>query len=239
VALASIVASAAAAVAAEPFDLEGVLGPRVLGPAPAAPDPDATKGASAPLHLVWMDPAGTAIGVEAQAREEARSLLERMGVAVAWRAAAADELTATGEVRVILLDRAAQRGQGTPVLGATPPRFEVAPFVWVHVPNVRSVIGLRPGGPATAVDAQARRSFAIALGRVVAHEVVHALAPAVKHGTGLMSASFSRTDLTGSRIDVAPDVALAVRAALRGGPAVPRLDTGVVAAATAGEAPLR
>ena len=39
--------------------------------------------------------------------------------------------------------------------------------------------------------AAASRDLSLALGRVVAHELVHALAPSVPHGTGLMSASLS------------------------------------------------
>jgi len=196
----------------------------------------ASAGAGeARVPLVWLDPAGAAVGLEAVAREEARSLLARMGVAVAWRRENADSLARAGEVRVILLDRGAQRGPGTPVLGATPPRFEVAPFVWVHVPNVRAAIGLSPRGPAASIEASTARALGIALGRVIAHEVVHALAPAVPHGRGLMSASLTRSQLTAWSIAIEESVLLSVQAALRGDPLVPRSEPGVMAAAVGGE----
>ena len=51
---------------------------------------------------------------------------------------------APGEVRVILLDRPATREHGAPVLGATPPAFAVAPYVWVHLPGLTSSLGLVP-----------------------------------------------------------------------------------------------
>jgi hypothetical protein len=139
-------------------------------------------------------------------------------------------------VRVILLDRPATREHGAPVLGATPPAFAVAPYVWVHLPGLRSSLGLGPG-LVVRRDARAARVLGVAVGRVIAHEVVHALAPSVPHGTGLMSASLTRRQLTAPSIPFEPEVALAVRAALRGDVPLPQPDTGVLAAATAGEEP--
>jgi hypothetical protein len=81
----------------------------------------------------------------------------------------------------------------------------------------------------------AARALAIALGRVVAHEVVHALAPSVPHGKGLMSASLNRNQLTASSITVEADVVLAVQSALRGDPSLPRAGAGALAAASDGE----
>lgn len=228
VTLASIVASAAAAEG-EPLDRESTLGPRALVP------PEAPGVASSALRLVWTDPAGVAIGVDALARDEARSLLRRMGASVSWRRSAAGEPSRPGEVRVILLDRAAEHVSGKLILGATPPHFDAAPFVWVHVPNVRAVMGLSPHGLAAAIDPAAARGLAVTLGRVVAHELVHALAPSVPHGRGLMSAALTRRQLTSPSIPFDPEVALAVRAALRGDTPLPRPETGVLAAATAGE----
>jgi hypothetical protein len=226
VVLASIVAAAAAAEEASPMDVEGFVGSRVLPPsAPPLAAPPA-------LRLVWMDPTGVGVGAEAAARDEARSLLRKMGATVTWRRGDAGELASPGEVRVILLDRTAD-SSGKAVLGATPPRFEVAPFVWVHVPCVRAVIGLDPRGPAFTMSAPASRSLAIAIGRVVAHELVHALAPSVPHGTGLMSATLTRRQLTDPGLRVDAEVGLAVQAALRGDPSALRPDTGVLAAATA------
>ena len=196
--------------------------------------PSAVAG-EAPVPLVWVDPAGAALGLGGVSREEARSLLAKMGAAVVWQAEATDGLARPGEVRVILLDRAAERRPGTPILGATPPRFDVAPFVWVHVPSVRAVLGLPPRGSLATIEAPMVRALGVAIGRVVAHEVVHALAPQVPHGRGLMSASFNRAQLTASSISIGEDVLLSVQAALRGDPFVPRGEPGVVAAAVSVE----
>ncbi len=226
VALASIVAASAGAEEASPLDLEGFGGRRVLPPSAAPPV------ASTALRLVWMDPTGVGVGAEAVARDEARSLFRKMGVTVSWRRGDASELARPGEVRVILLDRAAD-SSGKAILGATPPRFEVAPFVWVHVPSVRAAIGLDLRGQAFTMSPPASRALAIAIGRVVAHELVHALAPSVPHGTGLMSAMLTRRQLTAPSIPFDTEVGLALQAALRESPSGPRPDTGVLAAATA------
>jgi hypothetical protein len=85
----------------------------------------------------------------------------------------------------------------------------------------------------------ASRALAIALGRVVAHEVVHALAPSVPHGTGLMSALLTCRQLTAPSIPFETEVGLAVQAALRGDPLGPSPDTGVLASATAPEGHVR
>lgn len=224
VALALIVGSAAAE-SPEPADV--ALAPRALAPAPP-------PAVAASARLVWMDPARTAVGVDALARDEARSLLRKLGVSASWRRADAKETARPGEVRVILLDRGLDRAPGIPVLGATPSHFESGPFVWVHVPNVRTAAGLRPAGPVAALDPASVRAFGIALGRVVAHELVHALAPSVPHGTGLMSGKLTRRQLTAATLSVDPEVGLAVQAALRGEPSPHPADTAVLAAATAG-----
>ena len=228
VTLASIVAAAATADESYLLDIEGVVGARLRPPS------FAPLAASPVLRLVWVDPAGVGVGAEAVARNEARSLLRKMGATVSWRRGDASEMARPGEVRVILLDRAAA-SFGKAVLGATPPRFEVAPFVWVHVPSVRAVIGLDPRGSVLTLSLPASRALAIALGRVAAHELVHALAPSVPHGTGLMSATFTTRQLTAPSIPFEPEVGLAVRAALRGDPPGSRPDSGVLAVGTTPE----
>ena len=226
VALASILAAAAAE--AGPMDFEALIGVARPGVPPAAPTAAAP---SSTLRLVWMDPAGVGVGTDALARDEARSLLRKMGATVSWRRGEAGEAARPDEVRVILLDRTTDNA-GKVVLGATPSRFEVAPFIWVHVPSVRAVIGLEPRGSVFTTPPPAARALAVALGRVVAHELVHALAPSVPHGTGLMSASLTYRQLTARSIPFESEVGLALQAALRGDPLRPRTDGAVLADAT-------
>ena len=151
--LASTVAAVAAAGEAGPLHVEGAPGPRVPPPAAAPLAPPSV------LRLVWLDPAGVGVGAESVARDETRSLLVKMGAAVSWRHGHAGEPDRPGEVRVILLDRAAATS-GKAVLGATPSRFDISPFVWVHVPSVRAVVGLDPAaGRPSACHCSIRASW--------------------------------------------------------------------------------
>jgi hypothetical protein len=80
--------------------------------------------------------------------------------------------------------------------------------VWVFVDNVRSTLRTREG---IATDA---RELGVAVGRVVAHEVIHALAPRHPHAlTGLMAPVLDRVGLLGPRL--APEESCA-RSALAG-----------------------
>ena len=205
-----------------PVDVEGVLAPRRFAPEPPSP--------TGPLaaRLVWVDPTRTATAVGGIARDEVRGLLRKMNVTSTWRIGEPREVGRAGEVSVILLDRPAVAASGEPILGATPPHFEGTPFVWIHVPNVRGAVGLRDDRP--PADIHAVRALGLALGRVIAHELVHVMAPSEPHGRGLMSEMLTRLQLTAAGLDVEPGVGMAVRAGLRGEGALPPAGTGVLAA---------
>lgn len=204
--------------------------------APARAEEAALRDPPPVLRLSWTDPSRAVVGLEVFVRGEATSLIEAMGVRVRWRRAASDELARADEVRVIFLDRPAIRDGGVLVLGATPPRFAVGPHVWIHVPAVRAMLGVPAGRTLSVVGAPERRALGIALGRVVAHEVVHAVAPGVPHGRGLMSAALVTRALTAASMAADPDVGGAVQAALRG--EAPRLAPGVTALAASPPRPI-
>jgi hypothetical protein len=175
--------------------------------------PAATESPAA--RLVWLDPASEAVGTEAVVRPEVARVLRAMGVSATWRRAEPHELAREGELRVIFLNRAAERDHRVPVLGATPASFQGERFVWVHVPSVRTAVGIgQRSGP--GLDVHSARRLGIALARVIAHEVVHALAPSLPHGSGLMSARLDRRMLTAASIAIDPLVGLALRIALLG-----------------------
>lgn len=209
-----------------------------LGPAPPAlpasalprwTGPSAPAGGSRALRLAWLDPASAAGRCAIGARDEAARVFKELGVTVSWRRAEPAEPARPGEVRVILLDRHAVTGRAN-VLGSTPGRFEGSPFVWIHVPGVRDSLGLPGADPGPAGDPRESYLVGIALGRVIAHELVHALAPAVPHGEGLMKSRLTRRDLTASSAPVTRQLGALVRAALDGDPGPAPSDTGLLAA---------
>lgn len=199
-----------------------------LAAAPLAAEVDSAAPIPA-LHLVWVDPADVATGSELTARAEVEMLLSRMGVTVSWRRGTAGELMQRGEVWVILVGESPESRSGSVVMGATK-RGAVCPAIWVRVSNIRRALGI-PRGPALfGLAGLERRLVSIAIGRVIAHEVVHAVAPSVPHGTGLTAAQLTRRQLRAPTIAVEAEVALAVQASLRGSPLLAPAATGVLAA---------
>lgn len=200
------------AVAVSSVPARDLPSPPASSPAPAFPGL-----ASAPpqLRLVWLDTADCAPGTYPIATVEARTLLERLGAEVLWRRGETREIAQDGEIRVVLVPSVVEsRRLPGPLLGATPTRLTGAPVAWVHVPSVVASLGLpqRRG----VLSLPERRVIGIALGRVIAHEVVHVVAPAVPHGAGLMSERLGRRELAATTIQFASDVVLGMRAALRG-----------------------
>lgn len=170
------------------------------------------------LRLVWFDPDNLASGGEIKARAEASDLLARMGAPVSWRRGAAGEAMTADETWVIVLGEAPPSASGAVVLGATRRMAGVSTPVWVRLPNVRAAAGFSPHGPLLGLHPIDLHLFCIALGRVIAHEVVHVLAPSLPHGRGLMSGNLTRRQLTAPSIPVDPEVTVALRAALEAGP---------------------
>jgi hypothetical protein len=205
-----VLSLAAASVAAEP--------PREIGRAPA-------------VSLVWYDPTGIAWGTELVARAEAAALLTRMGASVSWRRGAPYEVVRSDDVSVILVGAGPQQSQGALVLGATRTRPSATHVLWIRVPNVRAAVGASSDRPLRTLPPDEQRVVAVALGRVIAHEVVHALVPSLPHGTGLMSGSFTRRQLTAASIAVDAESILAFRAALRGSPVLPTQGVALLSAA--------
>jgi hypothetical protein len=168
------------------------------------------------VRIAWMDVADAAPGLAPFALAEAKAVLGRLGLALVSRRASAGEIARPDEIRVILLNRGAvDPAAHVPVLGATPTEPGELHYVWIHVPSVQATLGLPRWSPVQMTLLE-QRALGVALGRVAAHEIVHTLTPGMPHGLGLMSPRFSRQQLTAARMPIDPEVAVAVRSALRG-----------------------
>jgi hypothetical protein len=178
---------------------------------------------------VWFDPTDVAWGAEVIARPEATRLLTRLGATVSWRRGGPGEERGEGEIWVVLLGPDGDRApDGLVALGATRTLSAVARAVWVRVPNVRAAVGVPPGPLLLMARPAERLAVGVAIGRVIAHEVVHALVPWLPHGTGLMSSRLTGRQLTGKSPSFDAEVTLAFQAALRGGPVPPPPGPGIV-----------
>jgi hypothetical protein len=169
------------------------------------------------LQLLWFDPSRAlpAPATEALA-DEVRSIFRELGVEVAFRVATPDTTygdSAVPEVPIILLkDDPIPARRPTRVLGLIVRNQEPNRAVWAFLENVRWTLGLEKDRGLRA--AGSGLDLGQALGRVVAHEVIHALAPEEPHSkNGLMGHSMNRAFLLG---DHAPLEARCGRAFLEG-----------------------
>jgi hypothetical protein len=167
------------------------------------------------LDLVYFDVEDAAPYAAAGLQREAAQLLGTLGIEVRWRRGGLGVVSQPGELTVVLLARRGERSAIRPeVLGATIPREDGARAVWVYLPHVIATLGLDPER-AGAWDPGTTAELGTALGRVVAHEVLHALAPGVPHtASGLMAERMGRAALTGPAVEVPAPFQQALRPAL-------------------------
>ena len=151
------------------------------------------------LQVLWFDPthALTAPATDVLA-EEVRRIFRALGVDVAFRVASPDSTYGDGpvpEIPIILLkeDPIVSR-RPSHVMGLVMRHQEPIRVVWAFLENVRWTLG--QGRDRALPVAGHERELGLALGRVVAHEVIHAIAPEEPHArNGLMSHSMNRTFL--------------------------------------------
>ena len=177
----------------------------------AAPPASAAPRITPPLALAWVDPTERAVAASEGAMREAVAVLRTAGIEVRWRRAEPKTLLAPGEVAVIMV--APPPGNTRMVMGSTQVGGSV-PAVWVHPETVAFTLGLdaRPGRAWTGRD---QADFARALGRVAAHEIVHAVLGSPRHASlGLMSRALVRRDLLSPRLPVDPETRRALGRAL-------------------------
>jgi hypothetical protein len=214
--LAWIVVLSAAEAAAGPFGWgppppRGALTPCASPAAPvSAPAPD--------VRLVWVDVAGVARPAFPEARREIVALLERVGLRATVRQGDVRGISDGSELTVVVLPGAPP---GTHlhdrVMGATQRTPDGVRAMWVYASGVGTTLGLDIGSGRFWSLAE-RRQFGTALGRVVVHEVVHALAPQRPHDReGLMAERLGRAQLLRPRLDVDRRTARALRESLKGG----------------------
>ena len=175
----------------------------LAGPAPAP----RVLPLAVSLHLV--DPEGVAPFALEGAYAEVERLFAPLGVRVT---AGGD---ADGSIQVIML--AADRSRGglhEEAMGAVArdPRQPAA--VWIVLPNVQRALGGTPGQwPALRQTLLSR-----AVGRILAHELIHLIAPDLPHaGSGLMRASVGRALLLGEEVGLDPALGPTVRQRLAAG----------------------
>jgi hypothetical protein len=182
----------------------------LVAPSPASADP--LPLAPARLRAAEIDFASLAPLARTVMQHELGVVLAPAALALSWRRSRPGGETDPDELRVVLL-RSTGVGADRGALGSTA-RQGLVPTIWVYVPNVALTLGLDPEAVVTSLDAQ--RLVGIALGRVVAHEVVHVLAPEVRHGgTSVMRPRLHAFHLTRGQQALESECAAALAAGAR------------------------
>lgn len=146
------------------------------------------------LDLVWSDPAQALPCSFDDVGREVTRIFQRVGVDVTWRPLGTRD-AAPPEIMVVFLDAGPPGSVPVNAMGATHRDQRRQPALWVLLCSVRRALGLDPTS-GRAAHGFPKRLFARALGRVVAHEAIHILAPAHPHATqGLMHHCLGRSDL--------------------------------------------
>lgn len=164
---------------------------------------DALPTARGSVELVWVAPSGRCPVDPPSVVGEARRLFRWTSLSLAWRLAPASDEAAPSEISVVVL-RSDPARRAHPPLGATMRASYVT--TWIMCSEIARTINA-PDVPSASLNT--------AMGRVLAHELVHALAPGIPHAPyGLMAAKVDAAILTQPTLEMDSRLLRAVRAEL-------------------------
>jgi len=178
-----------------PPPADRITPPVVLG-GPGNPPP-----AGPLVQILWFDPSRALPEGLDLVRPEVDGIFHGIGVELRWTLGGLGTVYGESdvpEVPVILLpddpDRSRRERR---VMGLVMRNQEPTRAIWVFTNAVRWTLGHDPRAADTPTEAE-REELALAVARVVAHEVVHAIAPDEPHSRkGLMSHRLNRGFLLG------------------------------------------
>ena len=195
-----------------PWALSLTLAAGLASP-PEEVDPDQPIGRR--LMLTWYDgyrllPHGFDLMTA-----EVHSVFNPLGVRIDWQQGQAGPIPGRNggsadpaEILVILSpSEPAGLGLSRDVMGAVMGQEVPRRAIYLFFPAVARALGFRSKGE-TILQPRWSRDFARSLGRVLAHEVVHAIAPEQPHAIdGLMSCLLKRNHLLAPRAELDPESA--------------------------------
>jgi hypothetical protein len=167
------------------------------------------------LRLVWVDVDGSAKIPFDHAARELATLFDEARIEIEWQAAKAGEEMTSADLHVIVLETSP--GVSVKVMGAAR-RSEAPPHtVRVFLGHVRRALGFH-GRSDNSLRLAERVRLGRAIGRVIAHEIVHAYAPEHEHeAEGLMRATLDDKFLLQEQVHLEPASVKAVVGGLSGG----------------------
>jgi hypothetical protein len=153
--------------------------PALLAVPVAAGEPDLQA------TVLWVEAVTVPGSVRDAMIREAADILGRVGVRLRWRSGPPGTESALEELRVVPVTTSRTRTKSGRMLGATS-TDEGPRTIWIDYANVAWVAGTTTESLVSAGFPE-RRRVGVAMGRVIAHEVIHALVPDLPHaGEGVM-----------------------------------------------------
>jgi len=166
------------------------------------------------MRLSWFDVSGSAAAIEGAASHELSNLFAPASIDIDWTRASTGVQAPDSDVQVIVLEQAPGVPKG--VMGAAF-HSDVRPHsVWVYLRHVRTTLGFgsRSEGMLRPTE---QALLGRAVGRVVAHEIVHAYAPGRDHEpTGIMRARLDAQFLKQKNVQLGKEQVEAVVGGLTG-----------------------
>jgi hypothetical protein len=152
------------------------------------------------LRILWVE---TGLGdrfVRNVGLLEARAVLEPVGVGIVWRSGPPATESPEDEIRVVPLARRLGEKDGRRILAAT--ANGIGPrTVWLDWAGMLWLASVDGNTLASAPPLEKRR-LGLALGRVLAHELIHALLPNLLHAShGLMDEAMREPLLAPATLD--------------------------------------
>jgi hypothetical protein len=158
------------------------------------------------IKVVWFDPDDLLVDEFDLVAHEVSRLFKAVGIEVSWRRTnGRDAVQYPGEILSVLLPGGPHKWREEDcVMGAVNQRNPSA--LRVYYGNVLRILGLPSDAVIRSRSAAERTRIAEAVGRVLAHELIHSVDPRYPHAPqGLFRARLNKKDLT--KIDIAIDSA--------------------------------
>ena len=191
-----------------------------------------TSAASAPqndvvnpkpqLNVTWLDPANLFPSGAQRVGQHVKWIFENIDVSTSWRIgsiAISNDPSAFGLRVVLMPSDPTSWGLSDRVMGLVPKK-EPREAIYVFYPAILRALGYEGDGVASGprLETWVRRHWrevSLALSRVVVHEVVHAVLPALDHHPkGLMRSKLNEATLIQYRAAIDPHLAALLRVGL-------------------------
>jgi hypothetical protein len=187
---------------------------------PAAYPPSAPAAEpSVRVSILWVETGMADRFVRDVGLQQARDILKPLGILLDWRIGPPATESSEQEIRIVPLARRLGETGARRVLAATANRHGPG-TVWLDWPGVAWVAGFQEDALPSARPIEKRR-VGVALGRILAHELIHALLPELPHASaGLMDQAMREPLLDPATVDSRSRAALRALATLP--PAAPK-----------------